>query len=309
MANFQHTPVLLEEVLEALKPRPRGRYLDGTIGGAGHAAAILRASAPDGYLVGCDQDALAITAATERLAEFTGRFELHRVNFADVASVTQLGSFDGALLDLGVSSPQLDLAERGFSFQADGPLDMRQDQRQPVTAAAIVNGWGAEDLARIFFELGGERDSRRLARAIVREREWRRIETTRQLAGLIERESPRAGRKAHPATKIFMALRMEVNQELPRLAAGLSACWGALRPGGAFAVITFHSLEDRMVKDFGRKLARDYDVPGGVDRPDLRVPKAPEGRLPQRKAILPGEREMAENPRSRSAQLRVVEKI
>jgi 16S rRNA (cytosine1402-N4)-methyltransferase len=157
--------------------------------------------------------------------------------------------------------------------------------------------------------LGGERDSRRLARAIVRERGLRRIETTRQLAELIERESPRAGRKAHPATKIFMSLRMEVNQELPKLAAGLEACWAALRPGGALAVITFHSLEDRMVKDFGRKLARDYDVPGEVDVPELRVPKTPAGRLPQRKAILPSERELAENPRSRSAQLRVIEKI
>ncbi len=295
--------------MAALKPRAGGRYLDGTVGGGGHAARILTASAPDGYLVAFDQDAMAMEAARERLAEFAGRFELHHANFAAVGELVGSGSTDGVLLDLGVSSPQLDRAERGFSFQADGPLDMRQDQRQPVTAAAIVNGWGVEELARIFWELGGERDSRRLARVIERERGFRKIETTRQLAELIERESPRHGRKAHPATKIFMALRMEVNQELPRLAAGLEACWGALKPGGALAVITFHSLEDRMVKDFGRKLARDYDVIGDVDVPALRTPKAPLGRLPQRKAIMPGDAELVENPRARSAQLRVIEKV
>jgi 16S rRNA (cytosine1402-N4)-methyltransferase len=302
--------VLVEEVLAALKPRAGGRYLDGTVGGGGHAARILGASAPDGYLVGFDQDAMAIEAARERLAaQFAARFELHHANYALVGDAVGNGSMDGVLLDLGVSSPQLDRAERGFSFQADGPLDMRQDQRQSVTAAAIVNGRSAEELARIFWELGGERDSRRLARAIERARGFRKIETTRQLAELIERESPRHGRKSHPATKIFMALRMEVNQELPRLAAGLEACWSALKPGGALAVITFHSLEDRMVKDFGRNLARDYDVIGAVDRPEFRKERKPLGRLPQRKAILPGDEELRENPRARSAQLRVVEKL
>ncbi len=310
MTGFKHEPVLVGEVLAALKPQAGGRYLDGTVGGGGHAARILAASAPDGFLVGLDQDGMAIKAAGERLgAEFAGRFELHRVNFAAAREVVAAGSCDGALLDLGVSSPQLDRAERGFSFQADGPLDMRQDQRQPVTAAAIVNGWGAEELARIFWELGGERDSRRLARAIERERAFRKIETTRQLAELIERESPRGGRKAHPATKIFMALRMEVNDELPKLAAGLEACWSALKPGGVLAVITFHSLEDRMVKDFGRNLARDYEVPGEVDVPELRVPKTPVAKWPKGKAILPSDAELKANPRARSAQLRVIEKL
>jgi 16S rRNA (cytosine1402-N4)-methyltransferase len=302
--------VLVEEVLAALKPRAGGRYLDGTVGGGGHAARILGASAPDGFLVGFDQDAMAIEAARERLGEqFAGRFELHHANYALVGDAVGAGSMDGVLLDLGVSSPQLDRAERGFSFQADGPLDMRQDQRQPVTAAAIVNGRSAEDLAKIFWELGGERDSRRLARAIERERGFRKIETTRQLAELIERESPRHGRKAHPATKIFMALRMEVNQELPRLAAGLDACWATLKFGGVMAVITFHSLEDRIVKDFGRNLARDYDVIGEVDRPEFRRAREPLARLPQRKAIMPSEAELRENPRARSAQLRVIEKV
>jgi 16S rRNA (cytosine1402-N4)-methyltransferase len=309
MAGFEHKPVLVEEVLAALKPRAGGRYVDGTVGGAGHAARILAASAPDGYLVGFDQDATAIEAATQRLsADFAGRFELHHANYADAAEFVAAGSCDGALLDLGVSSPQLDRAERGFSFMADGPLDMRQDQRQRTTAADIVNGWGADELARIFWELGGERDSRRLALVIERERGFRRIETTRQLADVVERASPRHGRKSHPATKIFLALRMETNQEMPRLAAGLEACWSFLKPGGVLAVITFHSLEDRMVKDFGRALVRDYDVIGEVDVPALRKDRPPQARWVVKKTA-PGEAELKENPRARSAQLRALEKL
>jgi len=309
MAGFEHKPVLVEEVLAALRPREGGRYVDGTIGGAGHAARLLRASAPDGYLIGFDQDAMAMEAAGERLAgEFAGRFELHHANYADAREFVTEGTCDGALLDLGVSSPQLDRAERGFSFMADGPLDMRQDQRQRVTAAEIVNGWGAHDLARIFWELGGERDSRRLARVIERDRSLRKFETTRQLADAIERASPRHGRKSHPATKIFLALRMETNQEMPKLAAGLEACWSLLKPGGVLAVITFHSLEDRMVKEFTRDLTRDYDFPGEVDVPELRTPRAARARWVSKK-VKPGESELAENPRARSAQLRAVEKL
>src|SRR3954453_2733621 len=170
MAGFEHKPVLVDEVLAALKPRAGGRYVDGTVGGAGHATRILQASAPDGYLIGFDQDAMAIEAASARLAAFAGRFELHHANYAEARESVAAESCDGVLLDLGVSSPQLDKPERGFSFMADGPLDMRQDQRQRVTAAEIVNGWPPDELARIFWELGGERDSRRLARVIERER-------------------------------------------------------------------------------------------------------------------------------------------
>jgi len=308
MAGFEHKPVLVEEVLAALKPRAGGRYVDGTVGGGGHAWRILQASAPDGWLVGFDQDASAIEAARARLAEFAGRFELHHANYAQTREFVSEASCDGALLDLGVSSPQLDRPERGFSFMADGPLDMRQDQRQRTTAAEIVNGWSAEELARIFWELGGERDSRRLARVIERERGFRRIETTRQLAEIVERASPRHGRKAHPATKIFLALRMEVNQEMPRLAEGLEACWSLLKPGGVLGVITFHSLEDRMVKDFGRNLTRDYEVIGEVDVPDLRKPRAAQARWVAKKEK-PSDAEIAENPRARSAQLRALEKL
>jgi 16S rRNA (cytosine1402-N4)-methyltransferase len=308
MTGFEHKPVLVEEVLAALKPRAGGRYVDGTVGGAGHATRILQASAPDGYLVGFDQDAMAIEAASQRLAEFAGRFELHHANYADAREYVGEASCDSVLLDLGVSSPQLDLAERGFSLMAEGPLDMRQDQRQRMTAADIVNGWSAEELARIFWELGGERDSRRLARVIERERGFRRIETTRQLADMIERASPRHGRKSHPATKIFLALRMETNSEMPKLAAGLEACWSLLKPSGVLAVITFHSLEDRMVKDFGRKLTRDYDVIGEVDVPELRKPRAAQARWVVKKQAA-SDAELAENPRARSAQLRALEKL
>jgi 16S rRNA (cytosine1402-N4)-methyltransferase len=213
------------------------------------------------------------------------------------------------LLDLGVSSPQLDKPERGFSFQQEGPLDMRMDDQQPLTAADLVNDTGAEELARIFWEFGGERESRRFARAIIHDRDLKKFETTRQLAELIERISPRAGKKAHPATKIFQALRIAVNDEIGSLKRGLEAAVKILKPGGRLAVITFHSLEDRVVKEFGRERTRDYTFSGEVDVPELRQPRAPEMKWMARKAIAPGEMELTENPRSRSAQLRVLEKI
>jgi 16S rRNA (cytosine1402-N4)-methyltransferase len=307
--NFSHKPVLMAEVLAALRPQPGGRYADGTLGGGGHAAAMLAASSPTGWLYGCDRDGGAVEAARERLAAFAGRFELRRGNFDELADWVPAGSCDGVLLDLGVSSPQLDRAERGFSFQQDGPLDMRMDTRQALTAAELVNTAGAEELAKIFWELGGERDSRRLARAVARERELRPFETTRQLAELIERCSPRGGRKTHPATKIFQALRLAVNDELGSLERGLAGAMRILKSGGRLAVITFHSLEDRLVKDFGRARARDYTFTGGVDVPELREPRTPELRLVTRKAVTPSAAELAENPRSRSAQLRVMERV
>jgi 16S rRNA (cytosine1402-N4)-methyltransferase len=298
------------EALAALKPVPGGRYADGTVGGAGHAAGILAASSPTGWLSGCDRDGVAVEAAKKRLAEkFAGRFEIRRGNFVEMADWISAASCDGVLLDLGVSSPQLDAPERGFSFRQDGPLDMRMDDRQPLTAADLVNGAGAEELAKIFWEYGGERESRRFARAIVHDREREKFGTTRQLAELIERISPRAGRKAHPATKIIQALRIAVNDEIGSLKRGLEAAVEILKPGGRLTVITFHSLEDRVVKEFGRERTRDYTFSGAVDVPELRQPRAPELKWVMRKAIAPGEVELKENPRSRSAQLRVLEKI
>jgi 16S rRNA (cytosine1402-N4)-methyltransferase len=310
VSDFVHKPVMAAEVLEALKPRPGGRYADGTIGGAGHAAQILAASSPTGWLYGCDRDGAAVEAATRRLSErFAGRFEIRRGNFSEMAGWVPAGSCDGMLLDLGVSSPQLDSAGRGFSFQQDGPLDMRMDDRQAVTAAELVNSASAEELAKIFWEWGGERESRRFAKAIVHDREQRRFETTRQLAELIERLSPRAGKKAHPATKVFQALRIAVNDEIGSLKSGLEGALKILKPGGRLAVITFHSLEDRVVKEFGREKTRDYTFEGPVDVPELRQPRAPEMKWVHRKATMPGDAELDDNPRSRSAQLRILEKI
>ena len=302
---------MVAEVLTALKPRAGGRYCDGTVGGAGHATAILKTSSPTGWLSGCDCDGAAVEAARVRMAEFARRFELRRGNFADLAGWIAADSCDGVLLDLGVSSPQLDDAERGFSFQQDGPLDMRMDTRQALTAAELVNTASADELAKIFWELGGEMNSRRLARAIVQDRESRKagFKTTRQLAELIERLMPRAGRRTHPATKIFQALRLVVNDEIGSLKRGLDAAWTILKPGGRLVVITFHSVEDRVVKEFGRARARDYTFPGEMDVPELREPRRPEAVWVSRKAIKPGAAEVAENPRSRSAQLRVLEKL
>ncbi len=300
---------MVAEVLDALKPRPGGRYADGTVGGAGHAASVLSASSPTGWLYGCDRDGAAVEAARARLAEFAGRFEIRQGNFAELAGWIPAASCDGVLLDLGVSSPQLDSPGRGFSFQHDGPLDMRMDTRQLLTAADLVNGASAGELARIFWEFGGERDSRRLANALVHDRQRQKFETTGQLADLLERLMPRHGKKTHPATKIFQALRIAVNDEMGFLKPGLAAAVKLLKPGGRLAVITFHSLEDRVVKDFGRVRARDYTVAGEVDVPELRAPCTPELKWVTRKAVKPGQVELGDNPRSRSAQLRVLEKL
>ena len=300
---------MVAEMLAALKPKPGGRYADGTVGGAGHAAAILKASAPSGWLFGCDRDDAALELAALRLAEFAGRFELRRGNFAELADWFEAGSGDGVLLDLGVSSPQLDRPERGFSFQQDGPLDMRMDRRQALTAAQLVNEAGAEELMRLFRDLGEEPEARRLARAIESERRLRRFETTRQLAELIERISPRRGKRAHPATRVFQALRMAVNDEIGSLRRGLEAAMKILKPGGRLTVITFHSIEDRVVKEFGRERSRDYVVKGEVDVPELREPAAPELKWVSRRAAQPSADEIAANSRARSAQLRVMEKI
>ncbi len=309
MANFIHRPVLLAEVLENLQIRPGSLCLDGTVGGGGHAAAILKASAPNGRLFGCDRDGSAVAAARARLSEFAGRFEIRQGNYADMAEWIAPESCDGVLLDLGVSSPQLDEPGRGFGFQQDGPLLMRMDEREGPTAADLLNQLGADELAKIFWEYGGEKHSRRLARAIVDERQSRPFERTRQLAALIERISPRAGRKAHPATKVFQALRIAVNDELGSLQRGLDAAVKVLKPGGRLVVITFHSVEDRMVKEFGRRLSRDYEPAAGVDVPELRRPRPPQLKWVRRKAIVPGADETRENPRCRSAQCRVFEKL
>jgi len=309
--EFKHNPVLSAEVLAALRPRRGGRFVDATLGGGGHARAILAASSPDGWLFGCDRDGAALEAAREALvaAGFAGRFELRQGNYADLAGWLPASSCDGALLDLGVSSPQLDDPERGFSFQRDGPLDMRMDRRQPITAAELVNTWSEAELARIFRAYGDEPQAGRLARAIARERQSRPFTTTRQLAALLERLVPRFGKQKHPATQVFQALRMAVNDEARSLQNGLAAACTLLKPGGRLAVITFHSGEDRLMKQFGRNMTRDYETDAEVDVPELRRPRAPLLKWIERRAIKPGAAELDANPRARSAQLRVLEKL
>lgn len=309
MNNCIHKPVLMSEVLAAVRPQPGGRYVDGTVGMGGHAAAILKASAPTGWLYGFDRDGAAIERAGDRLAEYAGRFELRRARFDEMSEWVGAGSCDAVFLDLGVSSPQLDEGERGFSFQRDAPLDMRMDRRQPLMAADIVNDADIDDLTRIFRDLGGERRARQFARVIERERTMRRIETTGQLANMLEKVAPRRGRRAHPATKAFLGLRLEVNDEMGSLRRALPAAMDVLKAGGRFAVITFHSLEDRIVKQWGREAERDYDFEGDVDVPELRTPRIPALKRVNRKAISAGESELSENPRARSAQLRVFEKL
>jgi len=300
---------MVAEALAALQPRAGGSYADGTLGGGSHAAAVLEASSPSGRLFGCDRDGAALKAAAAKLAKFSDRFELRHGNYADLAAWVAPGSCDGVLLDLGVSSPQLDWPERGFSFDADGPLDMRLDPSQGTTAATLVNANSADELANIFFEYGGEEQSRRMARAIVRQREESGpITRTRPLAELIARVSPRAGRKRHPATRVFQALRIAVNDELGSLRRGLEAALTILKPGGRLAVICFHSLEERVVKEYGQRLSRDYEPASGVDVPELRQPRPPLVKWICRKALAPTEAEIQSNPRSRSARMRVLEK-
>lgn len=309
MTGFGHIAVMVEEVVAALRPGPGGFYVDGTVGGGEHAAAILAVSAPDGRLWGCDRDAEALEAARTRLAEFGSRVELRHGNFGDLSEWLRPSSCDGVLLDLGVSSHQLDTPGRGFSFQHDGPLDMRADRGQSLTAAQLVNTASAAELERMFWEYGEEPHARRLARAIAEARQVRPFGTTRQLAELIEQVVPRRGGRIHPATRVFQSLRIAVNDELGSLRRGLKAAARVLKPGGRLVVITFHGLEARVVKEFGRDVTRDYQVEGPVDVPEMRRAQAPLMRWVHRRAVRPGEAELKANPRSRSAQLRVLEKL
>jgi 16S rRNA (cytosine1402-N4)-methyltransferase len=301
-----HRPVLVSESVELLAPRAGSIIVDGTCGGGGHTAEILRTGAD---VVAFDQDPDAIEFAREKLAEYGGRVTLCQANFREAGKVLdELGvvGIGGALLDLGVSSRQLENASRGFSVMRQGPLDMRMDPRRELTAATVVNSYSEEDLTRLFRELGEEPAARRIASQLVKLRKETPFQETLQLAKAIEKIVWRHGRR-HPATQVFQALRMEVNDELGALEEGLRALTKRLESGGRFAVITFHSLEDRIVKNFFRDRSREW-----LDRPEWPEPRRNPDfvfRLVTDKPVEAGENEQRNNPRSRSAKLRVAEKI
>lgn len=301
-----HIPVLVSEVLDGLDVRPGGKYIDCTLGTGGHARRILEKSAPDGRLLGIDVDASAIEVAKNRLAQFAGRSQLVRDNFRQLDKTASEHSFlaaDGVLFDLGVSWPQLQEGHRGFSFRQEGPLDMRMDLDGEVTASHLVNQLGEAELARILAEYGEEPKSRAIARAIVRNRPFR---TTLELADVVARVVGRR-RRRHPATKTFQALRIAVNEELSALSEALPQALAVLASGGRLAVIAFHSLEDRVVKTFMARESRDCVCPPEI--PVCMCHHRRTLRILTKKPIRPSIEEIKENPRCRSAKLRVATRL
>ena len=308
--EFTHKSVLLDECIEALNIRPDGVYVDGTLGRAGHSREIVQ-KLTTGRLICIDRDMAAIDAAKERLAPWMERVTLVHGNFADLGEVLrekEIAGVDGMLFDLGVSSPQLDDASRGFSYMQDAPLDMRMDKTAALTAYEVVNVWSYEELRRILFEYGEERYAPAIAKSIVRARETRPVETTLELVDLIKSAMPPAAlrEKQHPAKRSFQAIRIAVNGELDALPPMLKSATEALNPGGRLAVITFHSLEDRIVKRAMQDMARGCTCP--PEFPVCICGKKPKLKLLTRKPIVSGEAELEENPRARSAKLRVAEK-
>ncbi|WP_295764357.1 16S rRNA (cytosine(1402)-N(4))-methyltransferase RsmH [uncultured Oscillibacter sp.] len=305
--GYTHRPVLLDECIEALAVRPDGRYVDGTLGRAGHAREIAR-RLTTGRLVCIDRDLAAIEAAQERLAPWMDRVRLVHGNFADLADIlADVDGVDGMLFDLGVSSPQLDDPGRGFSYMHDAPLDMRMDRTSPLTAREVVNAWSLQELRRVLFDFGEERYAPAIARAIVRAREDRPIETTLELVDVIKSAMPPAAlrEKQHPAKRSFQAIRIAVNGELDAIPPMLRAAVDKLRPGGRLAVISFHSLEDRIVKRTLRELAQGCTCPPSF--PVCVCGKKPLVRLG--KPFTPTAAEVEENPRARSARLRTAARL
>ena len=309
--DYGHVPVLLHECLDALSIKPDGIYVDGTLGRAGHSLEIVK-RLTTGRLIGIDRDETAIAAAQERLADYGDRVTLVHSNFdriGDILADLHIDGADGMLFDLGVSSPQLDDAERGFSYMHDAPLDMRMDRSAYLTAREVVNGWSYEELRRILFEYGEERYAPAIARRIVQTREQRPIETTLELVEVIKSAMPPAAlrEKQHPAKRSFQAIRIAVNGELDALPPMLEAATEHLNPGGRLAVISFHSLEDRIIKKTMQELATGCTCP--PEFPVCVCGKKPKLRLVSRKPIVSGEEELTHNPRARSAKLRVAEKV
>ena len=311
MTEFYHVSVLLQECLDGLNIKPDGIYVDGTLGGAGHSSQIAK-RLTTGRLIGIDRDPVALKAAGERLAPYADRVTLVHSNFCEIAKVLDdlnIDAVDGILLDLGVSSPQLDDGSRGFSYMVDAPLDMRMNNEDPITAKDIVNTWSYEELRRILFDYGEERYAPRIADAICRRREEKPIETTLELVDIIRSAMPAAAlrEKQHPAKRSFQAIRIAVNDELGAVRKVMEAAIPRLNPEGRLAIITFHSLEDRIVKNAMADAAKGCTCPPSF--PVCVCGKKPQAKLITRKPITATDEELEANPRSRSAKLRVCEKI
>ena len=311
MSEFHHVSVLLQECLEGLNIRPEGIYVDGTLGGAGHSSRIAQ-RLTTGRLIGIDRDPVALAAAGERLKPWKDRVTLVHSNFCEIKQVLsdlQIPGVDGILLDLGVSSPQLDDGQRGFSYMADAPLDMRMNGEDALTAREVVNTWPQEELKRILYTYGEERYAPQIAAAICRRRGEAPIETTLELVDIIRSAMPAAAlrEKQHPAKRSFQAIRIAVNDELGSVEKVMADAIPLLNPGGRLAVITFHSLEDRIVKNAMAEAAKGCTCPPNF--PVCVCGKKPQVKLISRKPIVSGAAELAENPRARSAKLRVCEKL
>ena len=309
--EFHHISVLLNECIDNLNIKPGGIYVDGTMGGGGHSLEIAK-RLTTGRLICIDQDPNAHEAAGKRLAEYKDRITFVRDNFGNIKSILDslgIEKIDGMLLDIGVSSHQLDEAERGFSYQQDAPLDMRMNPDRPFSAYDVVNGYDEDELDRVIFTYGEERWARRIAQFIVKERENKPIETTGELVDIIKKAVPKGARKdgPHPAKRTFQAIRIEVNGELEVLQRAIDDVAARLAVGGRLCIITFHSLEDRIVKEAFRKQENPCICPPQF--PVCVCGKKPLGRVITRKPILPSKEELEENPRSRSAKLRVLEGV
>lgn len=310
--NFEHVSVLLKECIEGLNIKANGVYVDGTLGGAGHSRHIAERLAEGGRLIGIDQDENAIKAATENLKEYMDRVTLVRDNFSNLNEVLKdlgIDKIDGILLDLGVSSHQLDEAERGFSYMQDAPLDMRMDNRGDFTAKDVVNKYSEAELTRIIKEYGEDNWAKRIASFIVQYRQEREIETTHELVEIIKKAIPKGARKdgPHPAKRTFQAIRIEVNRELEIIEDTIQVATKHLNEGGRICIITFHSLEDRIVKNAYKKLSDPCTCPPQF--PVCKCNSVKELEIITRKPIAPSEEELEFNPRSRSAKLRIAEKV
>lgn len=311
MISFSHQPVLLEECMQGLAPGRGGVYFDGTVGGGGHSYEILKRSTPQGRLIACDLDENAIAAATDRLSPFAGRFQIFKSNFKQYEEVLAAAGadwLDGVMLDFGVSSFQLDEVSRGFSYLKDAPLDMRMDVSGGLTAADVVNGYSEERLVAILRDYGEERFAKRIAKAVAEQRRKKRIESTGELARLVEDSIPAKFRQNGPcARKTFQAIRIEVNGELEGLGEAVRGLALKLKKGGRICVLTFHSLEDRIVKNVFRELAESCTCDKSL--PVCVCGKKKEIEILTKKPVTAGEKELRENPRSKSAKLRIAERV